>query len=111
MMCVEIPELHTNPCGEDHLERLCKKQVDLSTHLHQAQQTHKAYMRIVISFHPVLTLEIGYGYYNDTSRLLTRPCDNLDYQRLGSFRIIEKLIMSLFILIFTSTTIITFGFS
>ena len=27
-------------------------------------------MRIVIVFHPVLTLEIGYGYYDDTSRLL-----------------------------------------
>ena len=27
-------------------------------------------MRIVIGFHPALTLEIGYGYYNDISRLL-----------------------------------------
>ena len=31
---------------------------------------HTRFTWIVIGFHPVLTLEIGYGYYNDTSRLL-----------------------------------------
>ena len=31
---------------------------------------HRRLMRIVIGFHPVLTLEIGYGYYDDISRLL-----------------------------------------
>ena len=42
--CVfETPELPTNPRAEDHLERLRKIQVDLSTHLHQAQQIHKDY--------------------------------------------------------------------
>ena len=42
--CVlETLELPTNPRGEDNLERLHKIQADLSTHLHQAQQTHKAY--------------------------------------------------------------------
>ena len=40
---LETPELPTNPRVEDHLERLCKIQADLSTHLHQAQQTQKAY--------------------------------------------------------------------
>ena len=42
--CVfETLELSTNPCAEDHLERLHKIQVDLSTHLQQAQQTNKVY--------------------------------------------------------------------
>ena len=31
---------------------------------------HISLMRIVIGFHLVLTLEIGYGYYDDISRLL-----------------------------------------
>ena len=30
---------------------------------------HRRLMRIIIGFHPVLTLEIGYGYYDDISRL------------------------------------------
>ena len=42
--CVfETPELPTNPCAEDRFERLHKIHVDLSTHLQQAQQTHKDY--------------------------------------------------------------------
>ena len=39
----EILELPTNPCVEDRLKKLHKIQVDLSTHLQQAQQTHKVY--------------------------------------------------------------------
>ena len=31
---------------------------------------HTRFTQIIIGFHPVLTLEIGYGYYDDTSRLL-----------------------------------------
>ena len=31
---------------------------------------HTRFTWIVIDFHPVLTLEIVYGYYDDTSRLL-----------------------------------------
>ena len=31
---------------------------------------HKRTTRIVINFHPGLTLQIGCGYYDDTSRLL-----------------------------------------
>ena len=31
---------------------------------------HTRSTRIVIGFHPVLTSAIGYGYYDDTSRLL-----------------------------------------
>ena len=43
--CVfEIPELPTTPCVEDRLERLRKIQPNLSTHLQQAQQTHKVYV-------------------------------------------------------------------
>ena len=42
--CVfETPELFTNPCAKDRLERLRKIQANLSTHLQQAQQTHKVY--------------------------------------------------------------------
>ena len=40
---LETPELPTNPHAKDHLEQLRKIQADLSTHLHQAQQTQKAY--------------------------------------------------------------------
>ena len=32
---------------------------------------HTRFTRLVIGFHPILTLEIGYSYYNDTLRLLT----------------------------------------
>ena len=31
---------------------------------------HTRFTRIVIGFHPILTLAIGYGYYEDTLRLL-----------------------------------------
>ena len=31
---------------------------------------HRRLMPIVIGFHPLLTLDIGYGYYDDISRLL-----------------------------------------
>ena len=31
---------------------------------------HTRFTRIVIDFHPVLTFEIVYGYYDDKSRLL-----------------------------------------
>ena len=31
---------------------------------------HTRFTRIVIGFHPNLTMEIGYGYYDDTLRLL-----------------------------------------
>ena len=40
---LETPELPTNPRVEDHFERLRKIYADLSTHLHQVQQTQKAY--------------------------------------------------------------------
>ena len=88
--CVfETPELPTNPCAEDRLERLHKIQADLSTHLRQAQQTHKVYVdrhRLQSSFN-----------IRDRVWLLqrhiktTRPCEKLDYRRLGPFRIIGKI--------------------
>ena len=31
---------------------------------------HTRFMQIVIGFHPILTLEIEYDYYDNTSRLL-----------------------------------------
>ena len=40
--CVlETLELPTNPSAEDHLERLRRIQVEISTHLHRTQQTQK----------------------------------------------------------------------
>ena len=66
---LETPELPKNPCADDRLERLRKIQVDLSTHLQQALQTHKVYVdrhRLPSSF----IFEIGCGCYDDTSRLL-----------------------------------------
>ena len=64
--CVlETPGLPTNPNAENHLERLRKIQAELSTHLHQAQQTQKNYADRH-RFHPFFILEIVYGYYDDT---------------------------------------------
>ena len=40
---LETLELPTNPNAEDHLEQLRRIQVELSTHLHHAQQTQKDY--------------------------------------------------------------------
>ena len=77
MVCARNSELPTNPRVEDHLERLRKIQADLSTHLHQAQQTQKAYAdrhRLPSCFD-----------IRDRVWLLrrhiktTRPCDKLDY--------------------------------
>ena len=68
--CVfETLELSTNPGAENRLERLHKIQADLSTHLNKLSK-HTRFTRIVIDFHPILTLEIVYGYYDDTSRVL-----------------------------------------
>ena len=47
-------------------------------------------MRIVIGFHLVLTLEIGIWLLRRHIKT-TRPCDKLDYRRLGPFRILEKI--------------------
>ena len=38
--------------------------------IHNKLNKHTRFMHIVIGFHLVSTLEIGYGYYDDTSRLL-----------------------------------------
>ena len=88
--CVfETPELPTNPCAKDRLERLRKIQADLSTHLQQAQQTHKVYAdchRLPYSFN------IGDWVWLRRRHIkTTRPCKKLDYRRLGPFRIIEKI--------------------
>jgi hypothetical protein len=40
---IETPEWPTHPSVEDRLERLRRIRADLSTHLQQAQQTHKVY--------------------------------------------------------------------
>ena len=86
---LETPELATNPRLEDHLERLRKIQVDLSTHLHEAQQTQKAYAdrhRLPSCF------DIGKRVWLLRQHIkTTRPCDKLDYRRLGPFRIIGKI--------------------
>ena len=86
---LETPELPANTCAEDRLERLRKIQEDLSTHLQQAQQTHKVY-----ADHHRLPFGFNIG---DRAWLLRRhiktirPCEKLDYRRLGSFRIIGKI--------------------
>ena len=45
-------------------------------------------MQIFISFHPLLILEIEYGYYHETSRLINRVTN----RRLGPFHINGKII-------------------
>ena len=88
--CVfETPELPTNPCAEDRLERLHKIQVVLSTQLQQAQQTHKVYAdrhRLPSSFN------VGDRVWLLRRHIKTiRPCEKLDHRRLGPFRIIIKI--------------------
>ena len=88
--CVlETPEVSTNPCAEDRLERLRKIQADLSTQLQQAQQSHKDYAdrhRLPSSFN------IGDRVWLLRRHIkTTRPCEKLDYRRLGPFRIIGKI--------------------
>ena len=76
--------LPTNPRAWDHLERLRKIQMDLSTHLRHVQHTQKTYA----DRHRLLS----YFSFGDRLWLLrrhiktTRPCDKLDYRRLGPFR-------------------------
>ena len=85
---IDTPELPTNPRAGDHLERLRKIQMDLSTHLHHAQQTQKTYAdrhRLPSSF------AIGDRVWLLRRHIkTTRPCDKLDYRRLGPFRITGK---------------------
>ena len=53
------------------------RQKYLPTYL--APSEHRRTMQIVIMFHPLLILEIEYGYYDDTSRLLDRVTNwNID---------------------------------
>ena len=86
---LEIPEVSTNPCAEDRLERLRKIQADLSTQLQHAQQSHKDYAdlhRLPSSFN------IGDRVWLLRRHMkTTRPCEKLDYRRLGPFCIIEKI--------------------
>jgi hypothetical protein len=86
---IDTPELPTNPRAEDHLERLRKIQMDLSTHLRHAQHTQKTYAdrhRIPSSF------AIGDRVWLLRRHIkTTRPCDKLDYRRLGPFRITGKI--------------------
>ena len=74
----ETPELSTNPCAEDRLERLHKIQADLSTHIQQAQQTHKIYPDrhgLPSSFN------IGDRVWILQRHIkTTRPCEKLDYR-------------------------------
>ena len=70
--CVlETPKLPTNLMhriiwsGYDEFRQKC-----LSTYI--APNKHKRTMRIIICFHPLLILEIEYGYYDGTWRLLNR---------------------------------------
>ena len=85
---IDTPELPSNPRAEDHLERLRKIQMDLSTHLRHAQHTQKNYAdrhRLPSSF------AIGDRVWLLRRHIkTTRPCDKLDYRRLGPFRISGK---------------------
>ena len=71
------------------MEQLRKIQADLSTHLQQAQQTHKVYAdrhRLPSSFN------IGDRVWLLRRHIkTTRPCEKLDYRRLGPFRIIGQI--------------------
>ena len=75
---INTPELPTNPRVEDHLERLRKIQMDLSTHLRHAQHTQKNYAdrhRLPSSF------TIGDQVWLLRRHIkTTRSCDKLDYR-------------------------------
>ena len=85
---IEHPEISKNPAVEDHLHRLQEVHLALSHHLHTAQATHKkaADRHCLDSSPKEPKFQIG-----DRVWLLrrnvktTRPCDKLDYQRLGPF--------------------------
>ena len=85
----ETLEVHTNPSAQDHLERLCKIQAELSKHQHEAQQTQKDYVdrhRLPSSF------DIGDRVWLLRRHIkTTQPCDKLDYRQLGPFRINGKI--------------------
>jgi hypothetical protein len=86
---IETPEWPTHPGAENRLERLRQIRADLSTHLQQAQQMHKVYAdrhRLPSSF------KIGDRVWLLRRHIkTTRPCEKLDYRRLGPFRIIGKI--------------------
>ena len=80
-------ELPTNPRAEDHLEWLRKIQADISTHYINLNK-HRMLMRIIIGFHLALTLEIGYGYYDDISRLLDHAIKSVSRSEVEGSRIL-----------------------
>ena len=67
------------------MERPRKIQAELSTHLHQAQQTQKDY----VDHHRIPSyFDIGGHVWHIKT---TRPCDKLDYRRLGPSHINGKI--------------------
>jgi hypothetical protein len=93
-MMVEHPETSKSPAVEDRLRQLQEVHVALSQHLHTAQATHKkaADRHRLDSSPEEPKFRIG-----DRVWLLrrnvktTRPCDKLDYQRLGPFIISHQI--------------------
>ena len=93
-MMVEHPETSKSPAVEDRLRQLQEVHVALSQHLHTAQATHKkaADRHRLDSSPEEPKFRIG-----DRVWLLrrnvktTRPCDKLDYQRLGRFIISHQI--------------------
>jgi hypothetical protein len=81
--------LPINPGAEDRLEWLRQIQADLSIHLQQAQQTDKVYAdrhRLPSGFKIGDRVWLLRGHIKTT-----RPCEKLDYRRLGPFCIIGKI--------------------
>ena len=82
---IDTPELPTNPRAEDHLERLRK----ISLLIFVMLNTHRRLMRIVIGFPPFLAMGDRVWLLRHHIKT-TRPCDKLNYRRLGPFRITGK---------------------
>ena len=86
---LETPELPTNPTAQDRLNWLQQVQSELSTHLQEAQATHKSN----VDRHQLSSpFRLGDRVWLLRCHMkTTRPCGKLDYQQLGPFVINGKI--------------------
>ena len=86
---VDLPEVARNPSAEHHLHRLHRIQLALSSHLQAAQAQHKTNAdryRLKSPF------KVGDRVWLLRRHIkTTRPCEKLDYQRLGPFLITARI--------------------
>lgn len=84
------PPRSMNPAAEDFATRMTQLQETLKVHLERAQERYKAAADVSEKEHP--PFQIGEKVWLLRRNIKTsRPCEKLDYRRLGPFVIQKKI--------------------